>query len=279
MPEEKIGPYAKLNRLKRIVKELGSVAVAFSGGTDSTFLLKVARDVLRCNSVAVTARSASFPQRELQQAVEFARKIEANHMIIDSGELDIDGFSENPVNRCYLCKKELFTRIVEYARANGLRHVADGSNVDDLGDFRPGLRAIEELGVRRPLMEAGMGKEDIRILSREMGLPTWDKPAFACLASRFPYGQKITKERLAVIEELEQFLIDLGFRQVRVRHHGDLARIEIAENERDKFFDTKLMDRVHDKFTGRGFIYVSLDLKGYRTGSMNEPMKKGKKKK
>lgn len=274
MPEEMIDPHIKLRNLKRILKELGSVAVAFSGGTDSTFLLKVARDTLRCNSAAVTARSASFPERELKEAIEFAKKIDANHAIIDSEELDIEGFSDNPVNRCYLCKKELFTRILAYARANGLRHVVDGSNVDDLGDFRPGLRAIEELGVRRPLVDAGMSKMDVRILSREMGLPTWDKPAFACLSSRFPYGQKITRERLAVIDQLEQFLLDLGFTQVRVRHHGDLARIEVAEDERQRFFDAKLMDKVHQKFRNRGFIYVALDLKGYRTGSMNEPLKK-----
>ncbi len=279
MPEDKIDPHIKLNNLKRNLKELGSVAVAFSGGADSAFLLKVARDVLRCNSAAVTARSESFPERELQQAKEFAKKIEANHVIIDTGELDDEEFLENPVNRCYLCKKGIYSKILEYARANGLRHVVDGSTVDDVGDFRPGLRAIEELGIKRPLMSVGMGKMDVRVLSREMGLPTWDKPSFACLVSRFPYGTAITRKGLAIIDELERFLLDRGFRQVRVRHHGTIARIEVEENERSKFFDAGLMDKVHEKFSSCGFVYTALDLKGYRTGSMNETIKKGKRKK
>jgi uncharacterized protein len=262
----------KLKKLKTIIRDMGSVAVAFSGGTDSTFLVKVAHEVLGDKAAAVTARSASYPLRELRQAEDFAKKTGIRHAIIDSEELDIEGFSNNPVNRCYLCKKELFSKILDYAEINGLKHIVDGSNVDDLGDYRPGMLAIQELGVRRPLMEAGLGKEDIRTLSREMGLPTWDKPAFACLSSRFPYGQMITVEKLGAIDELEQFLLDLGCRQVRVRCHGDLARIEVAEGERARFFDIRMMDMVHEKFRAHGFIYVALDLKGYRTGSMNEPI-------
>lgn len=262
----------KLNQLKIIIEEMGSVAVAFSGGTDSTFLLKVAHDVLGDKAAAVTARSASYPLRELRQAGDFANGNGIRHEIIDSEELEIEGFSSNPVNRCYLCKKELFSKVVEFAKANGLRHVADGSNIDDLDDYRPGMQAVKELGVRRPLMEANLGKAEIRALSREMGLPTWDRPAFACLSSRFPYGHAITIEKLGAIDELEQFLLDLGFRQVRVRCHGDLARIEVAQDERGRFVDTGVMDTVHEKFRARGFVYVALDLKGYRMGSMNEPI-------
>lgn len=250
-----------------------SVAVAYSGGADSTFLLKVAHDVLNENAVALTARSSTYPEREFREAVELAQKIGAKHVVIHSEEFEIDGFSDNPVNRCYLCKKELFSKISEWARQNNIRYVVDGSNVDDLGDYRPGMQAAKELMVVRPLQEAGLNKNEIRLLSKELGLPTWDKPAFACLASRFPYGNRITRENLRQVDQGEQFLLDLGFRQVRVRHHGDVARLEVSSDERVKFFDTALMDEVYEKFRRLGFLYVSLDLKGYRTGSLNEAMK------
>jgi uncharacterized protein len=272
-----MGPRAKLENLKESIGRMGSLAVAYSGGVDSTFLLKVAHDVLDANVIAVTARSSTYPEREFREATDFAQKIGVRHRVIVSEELDIEGFADNPVDRCYFCKRELFTKILDVAKQHGLKYVADGSNIDDLGDYRPGMRAVMELGVVCPLKEAGMGKDDIRILSKEMNLPTWDKPAFACLSSRFPYGQKITREKLDAIDKTEQFLMDLGFRQVRVRHHGDMARIEVSAEERRKIFDTDLMDRIHEKFRQFGFAYVALDLKGYRTGSMNEVIDTGKK--
>ena len=261
---------SKLNTLRLNLKNMESIAVAYSGGVDSSFLLNVAYDVLHDNVVAVTARSSTYPEREFQEATMFTQKKGIRHVVIVSEELNIQGFSDNPVNRCYICKKELFSKVVEFARQNQIKHVVDGSNVDDLGDYRPGMQAVKELGVSCPLIEAGMGKDDVRTLSRDMGLPTWDKPAFACLSSRFPYGQKITKEKLQTIDKLEQFLMDLGFRQLRVRHHGDIARIEVSVEERMRFFDAGLMDAVYEQFHNSGFAYVTLDLKGYRTGSMNE---------
>jgi pyridinium-3,5-biscarboxylic acid mononucleotide sulfurtransferase len=263
----------KLDILKDNIKQMGSLAVAFSGGVDSTFLLKVAQDVLGDKVIAITARSSTYPEREYREAVDFAKEIGAKHIVIVSEELEIEGFSENPVNRCYFCKHELFTKIHEVAKKNDIKYVADGSNTDDLGDYRPGMTAVKELGVVSPLKAADMTKEDIRTLSKEMKLPTWDKPAFACLSSRFPYGQKITKEKLEMIDNAEQYLLDLGFRQVRVRHHGEIARIEVASNERNRFFDEKLMDKVYKRFKEIGFMYTALDLKGYRTGSMNEGLK------
>jgi pyridinium-3,5-biscarboxylic acid mononucleotide sulfurtransferase len=260
----------KLSKLKEHLKELESVAVAYSGGVDSTFLLKVAQDVLGDNVIAVTAQSSTYPEREFKEAADFVQKTGIRHVVIMSEELDIEGFADNPTDRCYFCKRELLAKVIAVAQRNNIRHVAEGSNVDDLGDYRPGMQAVKELGVFSPLREAGLSKEEIRILSQEMGLPTWDKPAFACLASRLPYGQKITKDKLNIIDQAEQYLLDLGFRQVRVRHHGDVARIEIAATERNKFFDTALMDRIYEKFQQLGFMYTALDLKGYRTGSMNE---------
>jgi pyridinium-3,5-biscarboxylic acid mononucleotide sulfurtransferase len=267
----------KLEQLKENLIRLESVAVAFSGGVDSTFLLKVARDVLGEKVVAVTAQSSTYPDRELREAVSFAEAIGVKHVVIESEELDIDGFAANPVNRCYLCKKELFSKMIAVAREHGLRHVVEGSNADDLNDYRPGLMAIRELGILSPLKEASLGKDEVRMFSRELSLPTWDKPAYACLSSRIPYGQEITKKKLRAVEEGEQFLLDLGFRQVRVRHHGDIARIEVAASERVRFADADLMDKIDAAFKAWGFAYVALDLKGYRTGSMNEVIDTGMK--
>ncbi len=261
---------SKLDILKNNLKQMERVAVAYSGGVDSTFLLKVAHDVMGDKAIAVTTCSAVHPEREFREAADFVQKAGIRHIVISSEELDIAGFADNPPNRCYYCKRELLTKTLEVAHSNNIQHVVEGSNADDTGDYRPGMQAVRELGVKSPLLEAGLGKEEIRILSKKMDLPTWNKPALACLASRFPYGQKITGDKLRVVDQAEQFLLDLGFRQVRVRHHGDVARIEVAATERDRFFNTGLLDRIYEKFKQLGFMYTSLDLKGYRTGSMNE---------
>lgn len=266
--------YEKLIQLKEDIKKMGSLAVSFSGGVDSTFLLKVAADVLGDKVIAVTARSSTYPEREYKEAERFAKDLGIRHIVIISEELEIEGFSENPVNRCYFCKHELFEKVKEVAKQNGIKYVADGSNIDDLGDYRPGMQAVKELEVVSPLKAVGMTKEDIRVLSKEMALPTWNKQAFACLASRFPYGHHITREKLGMVDRAEQLLLDLGFWQVRVRHHGDLARIEVDPKERHKFFEQDLMERVYSAFQEIGFTYVSLDMKGYRTGSMNETILK-----
>jgi uncharacterized protein len=261
---------AKYAALKQYVRSLGSVAVGFSGCVDSTFLLKTAHDVLGDRAVAVTARSCSFPARELQEAADFCRKEGIRHLTCDSEELAIEGFAQNPVNRCYLCKNELFAKIWAIARAEGLDHVAEGSNLDDEGDYRPGLLAIKEQGVSSPLRQAELTKQEIRELSRELGLPTWNKQPFACLASRFPYGERITAERLAMIDKAEQVLLDRGFEQVRVRWHGTLARIETDQDGFGLLADQALRKSIYAAFKEIGFTYVALDLLGYRTGSMNE---------
>lgn len=266
--------HIKKQKLQDYIKSLGTLAVAFSGGVDSSFLLKCAHEVLGDNVLAVTARSSTFPQRELLESIEFAKSYGIRHELIDSEEIDIRGYAENPADRCYYCKNELFSKIRKLSTEKGLKYMAEGSNMDDLGDFRPGLKAASELGAVSPLRFAGLNKEEIRILSKEMGLPTWDKPSFACLASRVPYGQRITREKLGVIDQAEQFLMDLGFRQVRVRHHGDIARIELVKTDMPKVFENGLYEKIYSKIKELGFTYVTLDLKGYSTGSMNSVLDK-----
>ncbi|NLI91494.1 MAG: ATP-dependent sacrificial sulfur transferase LarE [Peptococcaceae bacterium] len=260
----------KLVLLKQDLESMEKVLIAFSGGVDSTFLLKIAQDVLGENVIAVTARSATFPEREIKEASRFCTEQGIRHLIFDCDELDDPDFGKNPINRCYLCKKQLFGKIQLIAGELGFRHLAEGSNLDDLGDYRPGRQALTELGIHSPLLKAGLTKEEIRILSKELGLATWNKPSFACLSSRIPYGEEITREKLKMIEQAEQYLLGLGFRQVRVRHHGDIARIEVSPEERGKILEQQNVEDIYEVFSKIGFTYTALDLKGYRSGSMNE---------
>ncbi|MFC1823573.1 ATP-dependent sacrificial sulfur transferase LarE [Thermodesulfobacteriota bacterium] len=262
----------KYDQLKDIITQAESVALAFSGGVDSTFLLKVCVDVLGDKVLAVTARSSTYPKRELQEALELAEQIGCRQLMIESEELDVPGFSDNPPNRCFLCKQELFSKIKDLADQEGIQSVFDGSNADDPDDFRPGRMAARRLGVRSPLEEAGLTKQEIRSLSRKLNLPTWDKPSFACLSSRFPYHTKITRPSLQQVEMAESFLWDLGMRIFRVRHHDTIARLELGEKEMELLQEGDLKDQVVQHLKELGYQYVTLDMEGYRTGSMNETL-------
>ena len=267
----------KYRVLQENLKALGSVAVAFSSGVDSTFLLKAAQEALGDKVIAVTASSCSFPKRELEEAKTFCEKEGIRHITVESEELEIEGFCQNPTNRCYICKKELFEKIWDIATKEGLNAVAEGSNMDDNGDYRPGLQAVAELGVKSPLRHSELYKADIRALSKDLGLPTWEKQSFACLSSRFVYGETISEEKLGMVDQAEQLLLDMGFHQIRVRIHGNIARIEVLPEEIARLVEEENRTRIAKQLKEYGFDYVTLDLLGYRTGSMNETLTKEEK--
>lgn len=262
----------KYNNLKGLLRKMGRVLVAFSGGVDSTFLLKAAQDVLGENVLAVIASSVTYSQREREEALKLAAELNVRCQVIETHELDNPDFSRNSPQRCYYCKKELFSRLKEIAQSEGIPYVLDGSNYEDTQDFRPGLEAVDELGVCSPLREAGLVKGEIRQLSHKLGLPTWQKPSFACLSSRFPYYTEIDPQSLKQIERAEEYLRKLGFSQFRVRHHDQIARIEIAQQDFSKLLEKGVKKKIIQYFKKLGYAYIALDLEGYRSGSMNEPL-------
>ncbi|MFO8017828.1 MAG: ATP-dependent sacrificial sulfur transferase LarE [Promethearchaeia archaeon] len=269
MTEMKETTQIKFRNLKKILKKMEKVAIAFSGGVDSSFLLRVSQVILKDNVIAITSNSPTFPRDELDFTKKLAKKWGFEHIIIKSKEMENQNFVKNPKDRCYFCKQELFSKIKKLAEKKRINYVLDGTNYDDLGDYRPGIKALEELDIISPLKEVQLTKKEIRALSKKMSLETWDKPSLACLSSRFPYGVKITQKKIKKIDKAEQLIKDLGIHQVRVRFHGEVARIEIEKND----FQVILKNSdIVDKIKKLGFTYISLDLEGYRTGSLNEPL-------
>lgn len=264
----------KLNNLKSKLLELESVAVAYSGGVDSNFLLKVAKEMLGDSVIAVTLNAMMHSDREIEEAKEYAKQFGVKHIVVDIENFEVDEFINNNVDRCYHCKKAVFSTVKEIAKQHNIKNVLDGTNLDDLGDFRPGLKALKELDIISPLKECELTKEEIRFLSKEMNLKTFNKPAFACLATRIPYGTKITKEVLRKIEKSEEYLVEQGFNQFRVRIHENIARIEVGKDEIHKFFNEDLLNKTNKRLKDIGFEYVTLDMAGYEMGSMNKGIQK-----
>ena len=262
----------KTIKLREIIEKYGSLAVAFSGGVDSTFLLAFANEVIPGNVIAVNIDARLAPEKEKRNVEKFCESRGIDLVTIDTDALDIEGFAENPPERCYICKKALFSKVIREAAARGITTVAEGSNVDDDGDYRPGMKAVKELGVTSPLKEVGLYKSEIRELSKEMGLSTWNKPSAACLASRIPYGEIITHEKIKMIDTAEEYLAIYGYHQCRVRMHGNIARIELMPEDIPGFVNEDVRTNVYEKFREIGFDYVTLDIKGYRTGSLNETL-------